>query len=138
MKGVFTKPVAHFMPLAKGMDTNCLASSSQDELTRIYKICKDAEDSFVFQVNPDVLVREIANEWVLVPTGEFAQQFNGMISLNIFSHFVWQQFEKPNTLGAALQATHDQFDDPHRMMDIQVRHLVQEYALMGLFKKVDN
>jgi hypothetical protein len=67
MKRVFSKPEAHFMPLAEGMDTKCLASSSQDELLRVFDKCKNAEDSFFFPVNPDVLVREIGNEWVFVP-----------------------------------------------------------------------
>ena len=133
MKGVFTKPVAHIIPLVNGMDAKSLVSLSSDELTDVVYKCKETEGFTLYKNNPDVIVREIGSEWVLVPTGDFAQQFNGMISLNVFSHFVWQQFEQPNTLAEALRAAHEQFEDPHHMLDIQVRHLVQDYVRMGLF-----
>ena len=135
MKEVFTKAVAHFITLIDDVDATTLSAKSEEELVHIVRRSKDAEDEFTVQVNPDLIVREIGDQWLLVPTGEFAQQFNGMISLNIFSHFVWQQFEQPNSLGAVLRAAHDQFEDPHHMLDIQVRHLVQDYARMGLFLK---
>ncbi len=131
MKEIFTKAVAHFITLIDDVDAITLSAKSDEELAHIVRRSKDAEDEFTFQVNPDLIVREIGDQWLLVSTGDFAQHFNGMISPNVFRHFVWQQFEQPNSLGAVLRAAHGEFDDPHHMMDIQVRHLVQEYALMG-------
>lgn len=141
MKQVFTKPLAHIMPLPQGDDATMLAALTDEELHDVLCRSRQIEDELVFQVNPDVIMREIGDEWMLIPTGTFAQHFNGMISLNFFSHYILQQFEQPNSLGAVLSAAHDEFDDPHHMLDIQVRKLVMDFAQMGiigLVKDSDN
>ncbi len=135
MKSVFTKPVAHFIPLAEGVNATTLSLLSLEKLTEVVCRCKEAEAQRIYHTNPDVIVREIGDQWVLVPTGNLAQQFNGMISLNIFSHFVWQQFEKPHKAADVLQAARTQFDDPEHMLDVQVRKLISDFARMGLFLK---
>ena len=136
MKEVFTKPVALFIPLVEGMDARCLTNLSHDELEDIVFQCKEALDSRIYQQNPDILIRNVGDEWVMVPTGELAQRFNGMISLNIFSQFVWQQFdEQPHSEGEVLRAARMQFDDPEHMLDVQVRKLISDFARMGLLLK---
>lgn len=135
MKEVFTKPVALFIPLVEGMDARCLTNLSHDELAGVVINCKEALDLRIYQQNPDILIRNVGDEWIMVPTGDFAQRFNGMISLNIFSQFVWQQFEQPHSEGEVLQATHAQFEDPDHMLDVQVRKLISDFTRMGLLLK---
>lgn len=138
MKQVFTKPLAHFIPLPQGNDATMLATLTDEELHDVLCRSRQVEEEQVYQVNPDLIVREIGDEWMLVPTGEFAQHFNGMISLNFFSHYILQQFEQPTSLGAVLSAAHEQFNDPHHMLDIQVRKLVVDFAQMGVLARVKN
>jgi len=134
----FKKPLGHFVLLPDDVDAGALAGMSDAELEKILRRSKNVEDSFSFKVNPEMIVRQIGDHWMLVPTGKYAQRFNGVISLNVFSYFVWKQFEQPNSLGSVLRAAHDQFEDPHHMLDIQVRNLVQDYVRMGLFMRIIN
>ena len=133
----FTKPVAHFIPLAEGIDASALSSMDDAALADVLNMCQRVEEKHTYQVNPDVILREIGDEYMLIPTGQLSQYFNGMISLNYFSHFIWQQFEEPHTLGEVLQTAHDQFEDPHHMLDIQVRKLVQDFRQMGILAIVN-
>lgn len=136
MRKEYTKPVSHFIPLAHGIDAMQLADLSDIELSRIVHYCKGAEDKRIFQVVPDIIVREIDNQWLLVPTGKLAQKFNGMISLNYFSYFVWHQFEKPKSLGEVLKVAYQSFDDDNHMIDIQIRKLVDDFCNLGLLLMV--
>lgn len=43
--------------------------------------------------NDDFVMREIAGETFLIPVGEIAKQFNGMITLNGMSAFIWKSLE---------------------------------------------
>ena len=43
--------------------------------------------------NNDFVMREIAGETFLIPVGEIAKQFNGMITLNGMSAFIWKSLE---------------------------------------------
>lgn len=44
--------------------------------------------------NPDLILRKIAGECVLIPTGELAAKFNGMINLNATAQFIWEHMEE--------------------------------------------
>lgn len=47
--------------------------------------------------NEDYIVREIAGETILVPTGASAEHFNGMLTLNETSRFLMELFRMPHT-----------------------------------------
>ena len=132
MKQVFCSPIAHIVPLAEGIDARTLAELPEEKFASVLHACKEAEEGLVFQVNPDLICREIGDEWMLVPTGEFAQHFNGMISQNEFSHFIWQQFSEPRSFGEVLSAVREEFEDDEGNMDIEVRHQIEDFARMGL------
>ncbi len=132
MKQVFSRPVSHIVPLAEGIDVRTLAELPEQELAQVWHACRQVEDSRVFQVNPDIIPREIGDEWMLIPTGTFAQNFNGMISQNEFSHFVWHQFAEPRAIAEVMQAVHAEYEDSTYVMDVEVHRLIEDYANMGL------
>lgn len=51
-----------------------------------------------FQVNRDFLVREIAGEFILIPTKQAALQFNGLAALNETGAFLWNLLQEPRTV----------------------------------------
>ena len=49
------------------------------------------------KINPNFIIRNIAGELVIVPTGTAAQHFNGMITVNSVAGFMWEHMEEcPN------------------------------------------
>ena len=136
MNQPYCRSVMHIFSNTSSVSPATLASLSTEELKSVLLQCKNTEDNKKYRVNPDIIVRQVGNEWLLVPTGEFAQHFNGMISLNEFSYFIWQQFETPHTLGQALDAAKEEFEDVEHTLEIEVRRLVYEYVNMNLFCEV--
>lgn len=49
------------------------------------------------KVSENFVMRNVAGDVVLVPTGPVAQYFNGMISMNEVSGFIWQHLEQCET-----------------------------------------
>ena len=47
----------------------------------------------------EFILRDIAGEYVLVPTGETTQEFNGMITLSDTARFIWENIEKAESFG---------------------------------------
>lgn len=45
------------------------------------------------KTNKDYILRSIAGEAILIPTGTAAAQFNGMINLSEVGAFVWQNLD---------------------------------------------
>ena len=46
----------------------------------------------------EFILREIAGECVLVPTGKTSQEFNGMITLSETARLIWENLEKVDSL----------------------------------------
>lgn len=60
--------------------------------------------------NPDLILRSIAGESLLIPTGKLAQQFNGMITLNDVAAFIWDNLEQVESQDELLRLVLDEFE----------------------------
>ena len=49
------------------------------------------------RVSKDFIMREIAGEFILVPTGAAAAKFNGLITMNEVGKFIFQTLAEENT-----------------------------------------
>ena len=55
------------------------------------------------KVVAEFIKRNIAGETILVPTGDTAQKFNGMITLTDTAEFIWDNLEKVDSLDAMVR-----------------------------------
>lgn len=50
------------------------------------------------KIAKEFILRDIAGECVLVPTGATTQEFNGLITLSDTGKFIWENIEKADSL----------------------------------------
>lgn len=62
------------------------------------------------KLNPDYVLRNIAGEQVIVPTGPASQKFNGLITLNTTAVFLWECAEKGLTRQEMVEKMLEEFD----------------------------
>ena len=82
----------------------------EDQLEEYLDVNKDVICGRMFQTHPDFVFRKIADEGILVPTGNIAQTFNGMINLNPTSVFLWQLFSSPSSVNEAIANAEQQYE----------------------------
>ena len=58
----------------------------------------------------DVMMREIAGETVLIPVGELAMRFQGIMSLNETGVFLWERMQEDCTEDSLVQAILEEYD----------------------------
>ena len=58
----------------------------------------------------DFMLREIAGEVVLVPTGQATQNFNGMITLNEVAAFIWKNLDEAGSKEKLVSMILDEFE----------------------------
>lgn len=133
MKRGYFKPIFLIIPTEESVKADAL---KDNELSTYYKDFKSTQESRVFLQNPNLIERQIGDEWLLVPTGDFAQQWNGMISLNGMAHYLWSQFKKPVSMGEVLQNAQEEYNDPNNSLEIEVRNFVYEYLYNHLLFEV--
>lgn len=61
-----------------------------------------ARDGFV--------LRNVVDEYILMPTGDNIGQFNGTVLLNSVSAFIWEKLQAPVSRDELLQAVLDEFE----------------------------
>lgn len=62
------------------------------------------------KLNPDYILRNIAGEQVVVPTGQAGQKFNGLITLNSTAVFLWECAEKGMSRQEMVEKLLEEFD----------------------------
>ena len=58
----------------------------------------------------EFILREIAGETILVPTGTAAQEFNGMLSMTDTARFIWEHLETVQSLEEMAKIMLDTYD----------------------------
>lgn len=60
--------------------------------------------------NSEFILRNIAGEVVLVPTGTITQNFNGLITLNSVGAFIWEHLEVAKDKEELVKLILDEYD----------------------------
>lgn len=135
MKKKYHKPIMHYTPNVTGLPMESWAQLNDAQLMESFKKCRDAEYAIKYVANPEIVERQIADEWLLVPVGKFAETNNCMISMNSTSHFLWNLFKTPCTLSEALKQAKETYEDATGTMEVEVREFVTEYSHLQLLLK---
>ena len=62
------------------------------------------------KLKKEFILREIAGEYILVPTGETTLNFNGLITVNELGAFIWNNIEKVNSEEDILKLILDEYE----------------------------
>ena len=82
--------------------------------------------------NTNFILREIAGENILVATGEAAQIFNGMITLNDVASFIWKNIDECKTVDKLIASILDEFDIDEETARKDVESFTTELIRMGM------
>lgn len=62
------------------------------------------------RINKEFVIREIAGDFIIVPTGSTALQFNGLMTVNEVGAFLWKLLQQETTEEALLQNVVSEYD----------------------------
>ena len=62
------------------------------------------------RIAKEFILREIAGEYILVPTGETTQEFNGMITMSDTARFIWENIEKAESLDNMIEMILEEYE----------------------------
>ncbi|MBQ7052940.1 MAG: PqqD family protein [Clostridia bacterium] len=82
----------------------------------------------------DYVVREIAGDVVIVPTGKAAQQFNGLITANSVAGFVWLNLEKCDTPQEMVELVLENYEVEREVAQEQILSFLQDMKTVGMIE----
>lgn len=62
------------------------------------------------RIAKEFILRDIAGECVLVPTGATTQEFNGLITMTDTARFIWENMEKVDSLDELVKLLLEEYE----------------------------
>lgn len=84
------------------------------------------------KTNKSFILREIAGENILVATGEAAQVFNGMITLNEVASFIWKNIDECKTVDKLIASILEEFDIEEETARRDIESFTAELIRIGM------
>ncbi len=84
------------------------------------------------KLNKLYVVKSIAGETVIVPTGNAIQNFNGLISANEVAGFIWNHVEKCETPEDMVQLVMDEFEGDPDVIRKEVLEFLETLRKVGM------
>lgn len=120
------------IPNMGNLSAKALTTLPQEEWEAYMKQSKEVEYAQVYRTNPNVSLRQIGDEWILIFVSDVADYSNGVLSINEISHFLWEQFTTPSTIPQVLAKAREVYADPNNCMEMEIRNFVYEYIKSNL------
>lgn len=79
----------------------------------------------------EFILREIAGEYVLVPTGATTQEFNGMITVTDTARFIWENIEKADSLEQMVEMILEEYEIDEETARADAVRLISQLVQSG-------
>lgn len=86
----------------------------------------------MMKINENFMLREFADEYIVVPTGEAAAQFNGMINLTETAVFIWKEIQAGKTREEIVSDMLKEFNVDTEIAARDVNGFIDELILVGI------
>lgn len=126
MKRLYKTPKLYHCPNMEKLSSNQLSLLSDKELAQYIEQNRKIEYTKVYKANPNIVMREVDGDCLLIPTGNDIA-INGLITLNPIAQFLWQQFQTPSTIPEVLAKAKEKYDDEKGCMERDIRCFVNDY-----------
>lgn len=77
------------------------------------------------KIEKEYILREIADDYIIVPVGKAALEFNGMITVNETGAFLWNQLTKGTTKEELVHAMLEEYEVSEDEARIDIEEFLQ-------------
>ena len=84
------------------------------------------------KINKDFILRKIADEYIIVPTGKASQIFNGMITVNEVAAFIWENIDGCDNTESIVSKILSEFDIDEEIARQDVEGFTSELIKIGM------
>lgn len=84
------------------------------------------------RIDKEFVLREIAGDFVIIPTGKTVLSFNGLISVNEVGAFLWEQLQNDVTIEELVTAVLNEYE----VDEATAREDIQEFLDVLVTSKV--
>mgnify|MGYP000917778549 FL=1 len=80
------------------------------------------------------MLREIAGDYIIIPTGKTVLEFNGLITVNEVGVSIWNMLQKEVTFDKLVQGILDEYDVEEQIAREDIREFLDKLIAGGILK----
>ena len=84
------------------------------------------------QVGKEFVLREIAGEYIIIPTGKMVSRFNGLITVNEVGVSLWNMLQEDVTLEQLVQGVLDEYEVEESVAREDILEFLEKLNLGGI------
>lgn len=87
------------------------------------------------QIKKDFVLREIAGDHIIIPTGQTALEFNGLITVNEVGVSLWKMLQEETTVDRLLQGILDEYEVEEDVAREDIQEFLDALVEGGILEK---
>ena len=95
-------------------------------LNRNVQTLEDIDTKTLFRINPNYLLRQVADDYVIIPIDDELELNNAIMTPNQSAVFIWNEFINANTIENVVQKALSKYDVSEETIRNDVRRFVFE------------
>ena len=116
----------HFVRNSGGLSGKELAKLSDDELAEYLRQDSMLKEKKKYRINPDFILREIAGEYTIIPTGGDNVFSNAVMAPNGTAVFLWEAFQQPSTIQDVVVEAMQKYDATEEQIYNSISNFVKQ------------
>ena len=126
----------HFVRNSGGLSGKELAKLSDDELAEYLRQDSILQEKKKYRINPDFILREIAGEYTIIPTGGDNVFSNVVMAPNETAIFLWEAFQQPSTIQDVVVEAMQKYDATEEQIYNSISNFVKQSLEFKVLEEV--
>ena len=126
----------HFVRNSGGLSGKELAKLSDDELAEYLRQDSILQEKKKYRINPDFILREIAGEYTIIPTGGNNVFSNAVMAPNETAVFLWKAFQQPSTIQDVVVEAMQKYDATEEQIYNSISNFVKQSLEFKVLEEV--
>ena len=126
----------HFVRNSGGLSGKELAKLSDDELEEYRRQDSILQEKKKYRINPDFILREIAGEYTIIPTGGDNVFSNAVMAPNETAVFLWEAFQQPSTIQDVVVEAMQKYDATEEQIYNSISNFVKQSLEFKVLEEV--
>ena len=126
----------HFVRNSGGLSGKELAKLSDDELAEYFRQDSILQEKKKYRINPDFILREIAGEYTIIPTGGDNVFSNAVMAPNGTAVFLWEAFQQPSTIQDVVVEAMQKYDATEEQIYNSISNFVKQSLEFKVLEEV--
>ncbi len=90
------------------------------------------------RVEKEFVLREIAGDYIIIPTGKMTTKFNGLITLNEVGVSIWNLLQEERTLEELVAGVLDEYDVEEEIAREDIKEFLEKLTAGGVLRTDTN